>query len=223
MYDATKALVIIVDDDALVRGALDSLFRSVGLATACYGSASEILDAPLPRSWCCLVVDVRMPGIGGFEFQATLAARGADIPIIFMTGHGDIPMSVKAMKAGAVDFLTKPVRDQDILDAVNTALARGRQQMQAAGDTASVFARHAMLTPRETEVMAGVVRGLLNKQIAGELGIAEITVKMHRANVMKKMDVRTVADLVRLAEVLSRANGDSALAAQRVTAQAALG
>jgi FixJ family two-component response regulator len=209
MYDTTEAMVIIVDDDELVRGALDSLFRSVGLKTVCYGSAAEVLNAPLPRTLCCLVVDVRMPGIGGFEFQETLASRGADIPIIFMTGHGDIPMSVKAMKAGAVDFLAKPVRDQDILDAVNAALARGRDQITAAEDTAAVKARHDSLTPRETEVMAGVVRGLLNKQVAGELGIAEITVKMHRANVMKKMGVRTVADLVRLAEVLLKTAGDN--------------
>jgi FixJ family two-component response regulator len=209
MYDTTEALVIIVDDDELVRGALDSLFRSVGLRTICYGSAAEVLNAPLPGTLCCLVVDVRMPGISGFEFQEALASRGAEIPIIFMTGHGDIPMSVKAMKAGAVDFLAKPVRDQDILDAVNAALARGREQISAAEDTAAVRARHESLTPRETEVMAGVVRGLLNKQVGGELGIAEITVKMHRANVMRKMGVRTVADLVRLAELLSKTTGEA--------------
>ncbi|WP_380784760.1 response regulator transcription factor [Sphingomonas sp. R86521] len=205
MHDTTTALVIIVDDDPLVRGALDSLFRSVGLATACYGSAAEVLGAPMPQSLCCMVVDVRMPGIGGFEFHDTLAARGVSAPIIFLTGHGDIPMGVRAMKAGAVDFLTKPVRDQDILDAVNTALAKGRQRFASDRDVASSVARHSALTPRESEVMAGVVRGLLNKQIAGELGIAEITVKMHRANVMKKMGVRTVADLVRSAERLARA------------------
>lgn len=210
MYDPNDALVIIVDDDALIRGALDSLFRSVGLKTACYASANEALSVSLPQTPCCMVVDVRMPGIGGFEFQATLAASGAEVPIIFMTGHGDIPMSVKAMKAGAVDFLPKPVREQDILDAVQTALARARDQIALADDMRTARKRHGSLTPREVEVMAGVVRGLLNKQVAGELGIAEITVKMHRASVMKKMGVRSVPDLVRLAEALSRSTNDGA-------------
>lgn len=202
------ALVIVVDDDPLVRGSLDSLFRSVGLATRCHPNPSDFLDNPAPASPCCIVVDVRMPGIGGFEFQGVLNARGLDIPIIFMTGHGDIPMSVRAMKAGAVDFLAKPFRDQDMLDAVNSALALSSERRSVADDIHAAKTLQASLTPREHDVMAGVVRGLLNKQIAGELGIVEATVKMHRANVLKKMGVRTVADLVRLVDLPSRAGSE---------------
>lgn len=197
-----QPVVLIVDDDPLVRGALDSLFRSVDYAVRNYGSAQELLDAALPDSPCCLVVDVRMPHIGGFECRERLAERGVDLPVIFLTGHGDIPMSVKAMKGGAVDFLTKPFRDQDMLDAVNAGMARAAERRSAAQGTAALRARFATLTARERQVMEGVVRGLLNKQIAGDLGIAEITVKLHRASLMRKLALRTVPDLVRAAEAL---------------------
>lgn len=196
------SLVVIVDDDALVRGAMCSLFQSVGLETRAYESAVEALAGDLPDAICCFVVDVRMPKLGGFEFQTQLAERGAQVPIVFVTGHGDIPMSVKAMKAGAVDFLAKPFRDQDLLDAVNAALLRSREMRAAQRTMLDARARYSSLTPREREVMSGVTRGLLNKQVAGELGIAEITVKLHRASVMKKMGVRTLPDLVRLGESL---------------------
>jgi FixJ family two-component response regulator len=200
----SPALILIVDDDPLIRTSLDSLFRSVGYATRMYASAREVLDGSLPDTLCCIVTDVRMPEVGGFEFQGALAARGADIPVIFMTGHGDIPMTVRAMKAGAVDFLAKPFREQDMLDAVSAALERARTAREAGLGSAAAQERYATLTPREREVMAGVVRGLLNKQIAGELGIAEITVKLHRANVMRKMGAQRVPDLVRLADAMPR-------------------
>jgi FixJ family two-component response regulator len=202
-------IVVIVDDDPLVRGAMDSLFRSVGLKTRCHPSALDALASELPDRVCCLVVDVRMPQVGGFEFQSRLAERGADVPIIFVTGHGDIPMTVKAMKAGAVDFLAKPFRDQDLLDAVDAALARSRELRAANRVLSDARARYASLTPREREVMAGVTRGLLNKQVAGELGIAEITVKLHRSSLMKKMGVRTLPDLVRLGESLELVKPDA--------------
>ncbi len=202
-----QPVVLVVDDDPLVRGSLDSLFRSVDFAVRNYGSAQEFLDAPLPETPCCLVVDVRMPHMGGFECRDRLAERGVDLPVIFLTGHGDIPMSVKAMKGGAVDFLTKPFRDQDMLDAVNAGLARAAQRRSAAQESAGVRQRFTTLTARERQVMEGVVRGLLNKQIAGELGIAEITVKLHRASLMRKMGLRTVPDLVRAAEALPALDG----------------
>jgi FixJ family two-component response regulator len=197
--------IVIVDDDPLVRGAMESLFRSVGFETRSHVSALDALAHDLPAGVCCLVVDIRMPQVGGFEFQARMAERGAHAPIIFVTGHGDIPMSVRAMKAGAVDFLAKPFRDQDLLDAVNTALERSRRERAAQQAMADVRERYASLSPREREVMAGVTRGLLNKQVAGELGIAEITVKLHRSSVMRKMGVRTLPDLVRLGHALEPA------------------
>lgn len=202
-----QPVVLVVDDDPLVRGSLDSLFRSVDFSVRNYGSAQELLDAPLPESPCCLVVDVRMPHIGGFECRDRLTERGIDLPVIFLTGHGDIPMSVKAMKGGAVDFLTKPFRDQDMLDAVNAGIARAAERRIAAQESAAMRARFATLTARERQVMEGVVRGLLNKQIAGDLGIAEITVKLHRASLMRKMGLRTVPDLVRAAEALAAFEG----------------
>ncbi|SFJ24659.1 two component transcriptional regulator, LuxR family [Sphingomonas sp. NFR04] len=204
-----QPVVLVVDDDPLVRGSLDSLFRSVDFAVRNYGSAQELLDAPLPETPCCLVVDVRMPHMGGFECRDRLAERGVDLPVIFLTGHGDIPMSVKAMKGGAVDFLTKPFRDQDMLDAVNAGLARAAERRTAAQESEGVRQRFATLTAREKQVMEGVVRGLLNKQIAGELGIAEITVKLHRASLMRKMGLRTVPDLVRAAEALPSSDGNA--------------
>lgn len=204
-----QPIVLVVDDDPLVRSSLDSLFRSVDFAVRNFGSAQELLEAPLPETPCCLVVDVRMPHMGGFECRDRLAERGVDLPVIFLTGHGDIPMSVKAMKGGAVDFLTKPFRDQDMLDAVNAGLARAAERRSASRESESLRQRFGTLTARERQVMTGVVRGLLNKQIAGELGIAEITVKLHRASLMRKMGLRTVPDLVRAAEALPAGEGNS--------------
>lgn len=203
-------LVIIVDDDPLVRASLDSLFRSVGFATRLHANAREVLDGEAGDELACVVTDVRMPEVGGFEFQSALNARGAGLPVIFMTGHGDIPMSVRAMKAGAVDFLSKPFRDQDMLDAVNAAFERARADRVASQGSADAKSRYDLLTPREREVMDGVVRGLLNKQIAGELGIAEITVKLHRSSVMRKLGLRRVPDLVRLADQLANARPKAA-------------
>ncbi|WP_312327450.1 response regulator [Stenotrophomonas sp.] len=195
-------LVVVVDDDAAVRDALDSLLRSVGLQTRVLGSPAELLQAELPDVPGCIVLDVRLPGISGLDLQGQLAAQGIHLPIVFMTGHGDIPMTVRAMKAGAVDFLSKPFRDQDMLDAVSAAIERDSRRRQAGAARDSLEARYATLTPREREVMAHVVAGLMNKQVAGELNLSEITVKIHRGNVMRKMGVRALADLVRQAEAL---------------------
>ena len=194
--------VIIVDDDPDVRGSMDNLFRSVGFATRTFGSARDAIEAGIPDTPSCYVVDVRMPRISGLEFQAALAQKGNAIPVIIVTGFGDIPMTVQAMKAGAVDFLTKPFRDQDMLDAVASAIARHRAARAGERRLAELRARLDTLTPREREVMALVVRGLMNKQVAGELGLSEITVKLHRASMLRKMQTRTVADLVRMAEAL---------------------
>jgi FixJ family two-component response regulator len=196
--------VIIIDDDAMVRNAMDSLFRSIGLPTLAFDSAQALLEHALPPGPSCLIMDVRLPRMSGLEIQTKLAERGDRAPIIFITGHGDIPMSVRAMKAGAVDFLAKPFRDQDIIDAVETALDRDRKRLKAETATEGAIHRAATLTRREGEVMALVVAGLMNKQIAGELGLSEITVKLHRGSMMRKMGVRTVADLVRIAEAIDR-------------------
>nr|WP_207796761.1 response regulator [Sphingomonas oleivorans] len=198
-------LVVIVDDDEIVRRSIGSLLRSIGLRTALFSSAQELLDADLPEDVGCIVMDVRLPRMSGLEFQTRLRKRGDDRPLIFITGHGDIPMTVRAMKAGAIDFLAKPFRDQDILDAVNVALARDRESRQAKASLADIRARLATLTPREREVMTLVASGLLNKQAAGELGLSEVTVKLHRASLMKKMRARTIAQLVRMVEALERA------------------
>lgn len=198
----TAAFVAVVDDDAAVREALDSLFRSVGLATRLFGSAAELLKQALPDAPGCLVLDVRLPGTGGLDVQDQLAQQGIELPIVFLTGHGDIPMTVRAMKAGAVDFLSKPFRDQDMLDAVAAAIGRSRQTRSELAALQGLRLEYDALTPREREVLAHVVTGLMNKQIAAELGLSEITVKIHRGNVMRKMGVRSVADLVRKAEAL---------------------
>ncbi|MBW8724983.1 MAG: response regulator transcription factor [Inquilinus limosus] len=197
-------LVLIVDDDEGIREALTDLLRSVGIEAKSFGSTRELLDATPSDRPGCLILDVRLPGLSGLDLQAQLARSGNTRPIIFMTGHGDIPMSVRAMKAGALDFLTKPFRDQDMLDAVATAIDKDMAQRRDAAAAKQVAALAATLTPREAEVMAAVVKGLMNKQIAGLLGISEITVKLHRGNVMRKMGVRSVADLVRKSELLER-------------------
>lgn len=195
--------VVIVDDDPAVREALDSLLRSVGLDVRLFGSAPEFLKAEIPDVPSCLVLDVRLPGRSGLEFQRELAAANIHVPIIFITGHGDIPMSVKAMKGGAVEFLTKPFRDQDLLDAIQLALARDRARREEERSVASLRKRFETLSPRERQVMAHVVRGRLNKQIAGDIGISEITVKVHRGQVMRKMKASSVPDLTRMADKLN--------------------
>ncbi len=197
-----SSCVYVVDDDPSVREALSSLFRSVGLQVEMFGAATEFLQKKIPDIPSCLVLDIRLPGVSGLDFQTQLAKSGIRMPVIFMTGHGDIPMSVKAMKAGAVDFLTKPFRDQDMLDAVFAALETDRKQLDSDHSIADLTAHYESLTPREKEVMAFVTKGLMNKQIAGEMGLSEITVKIHRGNVMRKMGVRSLADLVRAAEKL---------------------
>jgi FixJ family two-component response regulator len=200
--DSEEPIVYVIDDDASLREALGSLFRSVGLRVQVFASATELLQNQLPAVPSCLVLDIRLPGLSGLDLQATLANADIRIPIIFMTGHGDIPMSVRAMKAGAVDFLTKPFRDQDMLDAVTMALERDRQRRSDERGVTDLRALFEALTPREREVMAFVTDGLMNKQIAGEIGISEITVKIHRGNVMKKMGARSLAELVRMADML---------------------
>ncbi|MFC4278288.1 response regulator transcription factor [Achromobacter aloeverae] len=196
------AVVLVVDDDAGLRQALGSLFRSVDIKVRSYASAAELLDDELPDVPCCLLLDVRLRGASGLDLQARLAKLGVEIPIVFMTGHGDIAMTVTAMKAGAVDFITKPFRDQDLLDAVATALDKDRQRRLGSQRLSALRARHQTLSPREAEVMGLAVRGLLNKQIAGEIGISEVTVKIHRGQAMRKMKARTFADLVLMAQQL---------------------
>ena len=199
---AGEPIIFVVDDDEAVRDALKSLFRSVGLRVQMFASAPELLRSQLPDAASCLVLDVRMPGLSGLEFQAELAKANIRLPIIFMTGHGDIPMSVQAMKAGAVDFLAKPFRDQDMLDAVSSALERDRERRGVETRNSDLRTSYETLTPREREVMRLVVSGLMNKQVAGELGLSEITVKIHRGRVMRKMGARSLADLVRMVETL---------------------
>jgi len=199
---AKESIVLVIDDDASVRRALTNLFESIGLKVEVFASAPEMLDSRLPDVASCLVLDIRLPGLSGLDFQTELAKANIHIPIIFMTGHGDIPMSVRAMKGGAVDFLTKPFRDQDMLDAVVTAIGRDRKRREADKIFADLQALLETLTPREREVLAWVSSGRLNKQIAAELGLAEITVKIHRGRIMKKMGARSLADLLRKAETL---------------------
>jgi FixJ family two-component response regulator len=197
-----KSVVHIVDDDESLRRAVGSLCRSVGFETRTYGSAREFLDAKPEDMAGCLVLDVRLPGISGLEFQSQLAEHGIHLPVILITGHGDIPMSVRAMKAGAVDFLPKPFRDQDLLDAVTAAIERDRKRRTADGDANVLRDRFLTLSPREQQVMMLVTTGKMNKQVAGDLGLSEITVKIHRAAAMRKMGARTLADLVRMADAL---------------------
>jgi FixJ family two-component response regulator len=196
-----EAVVFVVDDDAAVREAMRRLFKSVGLRVEVFGSTAEFLQSKLPDGPRCLVLDVRLPGRSGLDFQTELAKANIQIPIVFMTGHGDIPMTVKAMRAGAVEFLPKPFRDQDMLDAVRLGLEQDRARRIERRADAEVRAKFASLTPREREVMGWVTAGLMNKQIAAEMQLAEITVKLHRANVMRKMAAASLADLVRMADV----------------------
>jgi FixJ family two-component response regulator len=197
-----KPIVLVVEDDESMRRALSNLFQSVGMKVEAFGSTSEILQSKLRDVASCLVLDVRLPGLSGLEFQSELAKAKIHIPIVFMTGHGDIPMTVRAMKRGAVDFLTKPFRDQDMLDATTAAIERDRKRREADSIVEKLQILFETLSAREREVLAFLSAGLMNKQIAAELGLAEITVKIHRGHVMKKMGAKSLPDLVRKAEAL---------------------
>jgi FixJ family two-component response regulator len=200
-----NGIVLVVDDNELFRVGLSSLLLSAGAAVATFSSAAEFLAAPLPSGPCCLLLDICMPGMGGLDLQTELASRGLDIPIIFLTGHADVPTSVRAMKHGAVEFLTKPFQPQDLLHAVGDAIERSRLALRAKSESVELRARYATLTPQEREVMSLVTRGLLNKQIAVQLRRSEITVKVHRSRVMAKMQARSLADLVRMGDRLKGA------------------
>jgi FixJ family two-component response regulator len=202
MADPQTPTIFVVDDDPSMREALSNLFRSVGMRVELFASSAEFLARSPADADSCLVLDVRLPGISGLDFQGQLAKSGNNIPIVFMTGHGDVPMSVRAMKAGALDFLIKPFRDQDMLDAVSQALERDRGRRAAEGRLARLRASYDSLTAREREVMALVTTGLMNKQVAGQLGISEITVKIHRGHVMEKMGARSLAELVKMSQAI---------------------
>ena len=205
MSDRTneQAVVFVIDDDEDLRDGLSNLMRSVGLQVRAFASAMDFLKSSLPDTPSCLVLDVRLPGVSGLDFQSELIRKNIGMPIVFMSAHGDIPMTVRAMKAGAVEFLPKPFHDQSMLDAVHSALEKDRQRRKGIGDTSQLRSRFDSLTSREQEIFAYVASGLLNKQIAAEIELSEITVKVHRASVMRKMGAKSLADLVRMADALS--------------------
>jgi len=197
-----EPMVFVIDDDEGVRQALQRLFQSVDLKVEAFGSAAEFLKQKMPSAPSCLVLDVRLPGISGLDFQSELARAKIDIPVIFITGHGDIPMSVKAMRAGAVEFLPKPFRDQDLLDAVRVGIDRDRARRESESATSNLRKRYGSLTAREQQIIALVASGFLNKQIAAEIGVTEVTVKVHRGNMMRKMGAKSLAELVRMVDAL---------------------
>ena len=197
-----NAIVFVIDDDQSVREALDGLLRSVGLDVRAFASTQEFLHAERPNVASCLVLDVRLPGLSGLDFQSELARSGIEFPIIFISGHGDVPMTVRAIKGGAIEFLTKPFRDQDLLDAVQVGIERDRTRRRESAATLKLKTRYETLTVREREVMEQVVAGRLNKQIAADLDVSEVTVKVHRGNALRKMGAKSLAELVRMADRL---------------------
>jgi RNA polymerase sigma factor (sigma-70 family) len=207
MHSKVEQIVYVVDDDPDVREGVSALLQSVGLKVVAFSSTVEFLTHKRSQEPSCLILDVRLPGLSGLDFQAELARAQKDIPIIFITGHGDIPMTVKAMKAGAVEFLTKPFRDQDLLDAVRVALERDRARSELQMQTQSLRSRYDSLSDRERQIMSLVCAGLMNKQVAAEIGVSEVTVKVHRHNLMKKLNARSFADLVRMADALRITRG----------------
>jgi len=200
--NVVEPIVFLVDDDQLFRRSTEQLIRTAGLNVQPFSSARDFLKSPRPEGPACLVLDVRMPGLNGMDLQRELVQSGFRIPIIFITGHGDIPMSVRAMKAGAVEFLTKPFRSRVLLDAIRAAIERDRSALQKQSETRELRERYEQLTPREREVMTLVAKGLLNKQVAGELSTTEATIKFHRAHIMQKMRANSLADLIRMVEKL---------------------